>query len=161
MRAVERITGASINTISRLLVAAGEACAVYHDEHVRGVRSKRLQLDEIWQFCYAKAKNVQEAKKAPSGAGDVWTWIGIDADSKLIVSWLLGRRDLDTAYEFCADLRSRVVGRPQITSDGLGSYIDALHASFGRDMDFAQLVKDFEGNECHGVGTVIDTKLST
>lgn len=126
MRSVERVTGASINTISRLLVAAGEACTVYHDEHIKGVQSKRLQLDEIWQFCYAKAKNVGKAKKAPAGAGDVWTWIGIDPDTKLVVSWFVGLRNIESAYEFCTDLRSRVVGRPQITSDAFGAYVDAL-----------------------------------
>lgn len=153
MRAVERITGVSLNTITRLLVAAGEACAAYHDKHVRRVKAERLQLDEIWQFCYAKAKQVKagKLKRAPPEAGDVWTWIGMDADTKLIVSWLLGHRDEDTAMLFCADLRSRVVGRPQITSDGLPAYVDALYATFNRDMDYAQLVKDFEGSECHGM----------
>lgn len=141
MRAVERITGTSINTVTKLLVAAGEACAAYHDEHVKGVRSKRLQLDEAWQFCYAKEKNVKRAKKAPADAGDTWTWIGLDADSKLIVSWLLGPRDGQSAYEFCMDLRHRVVGRPQITSDGLAVYPGALEDAFGADMDYAQLIK--------------------
>lgn len=159
MRAIERnrLVGASINTITKLLVAAGEACAAYHDEHVRGVRSKRLQLDEIWQFCYAKEKNVQAAKKAPEGAGDTWTWTGIDADSKLIVSWLLGPRDGQSAYEFCMDLRARVVGHPQITSDGLAAYAGALEDAFGAEMDYAQLIKvygsDREGAVRYSPGT--------
>ena len=141
MRSIERITGASINTIRKLLIDAGDACAAYHDEHVRGVKSKRLQLDEIWQFVYCKSKNVETATKAPAGAGDTWTWTGIDADSKLVVSWLMGARDGRSAYEFCMDLRDRVEGRPQITSDGLASYEGALEDAFGADMDYAQLIK--------------------
>ena len=157
MRAVERITGASLNTITKLLVAAGEACAAYHNEHVKGVASKHLQLDEIWQFCYAKAKNVETAKRAPEGAGDTWTWVGMDADSKLIVSWLLGPRDGHSAYEFCMDLRDRVTGRPQITSDGLAAYPGALEDAFGADMDYAQLIKIYgdarEGAARYSPGT--------
>ena len=141
MRAIERVTGASINTIRKLLIDAGDACAAYHDEHVRGVQSKRLELDEIWQFVYCKQKNVDRAKKAPEGAGDTWTWTGIDADSKLVVSWLMGPRDGRSAYEFCMDLRERVDGRPQITSDGLQLYEGALEDAFGAEMDYAQLIK--------------------
>ena len=141
MRAIERLTGASINTIRKLLIDAGDACAAYHDEHVRGVKSKRLQLDEIWQFVYCKSKTLDSVKKAPAGAGDTWTWTGIDADSKLVVSWLMGARDGRSAYEFCMDLRDRVEGRPQITSDGLASYEGALEDAFGADMDYAQLIK--------------------
>lgn len=141
MRSIERVTGASINTIRKLLIEAGDACAAYHDEHVRGVQSKRLQLDDIWQFVYCKAMNVERAKKAPAGAGDTWTWTGIDADSKLVVSWLMGPRDGQSAYEFCVDLRDRVKGRPQITSDALRLYEGALEDAFGADMDYAQLIK--------------------
>ncbi len=126
---------------SILLIDAGDACAAYHDEHVRGVKSKRLQLDEIWQFVYCKSKNVETATKAPAGAGDTWTWTGIDADSKLVVSWLMGARDGRSAYEFCMDLRDRVEGRPQITSDGLASCEGALEDAFGSEMDYAQLIK--------------------
>ena len=91
LRSISRVTGASINTITKLLVDAGRACITYHDEHVRGARSKRVQVDEIWEFVYAKQRNVERAKKAPVDAGDAWTWTAIDADSKLVISWLRGR----------------------------------------------------------------------
>ena len=143
MRAVERITGASINTIRKLLIDAGNACAEYHAEHVRGVKSERIQCDEIWQFVYAKEKNVQSAKSAPEGAGNTWTWIALDADSKLIVSWLMGDRDGRTAYQFMMDVADRVDNSmvPQITSDGLALYVGAVEDAFGADVHYAQLVK--------------------
>src|SRR5271154_283609 len=90
MRAIERITGASLNTVSKLLIDAGKACAAYHDEHVRNVKATRIQCDEIWAFCYSKQKNVAKAKAAPEGAGDVWTWTALATDSKLMVSYLSG-----------------------------------------------------------------------
>ena len=141
MRSVSRITGTSINTVGKLLADAGEACLAYHDEHVRNVPSKRIQVDEIWSFCYAKQKNVATAKAAPWGAGDVWTWTAIDADSKLIVSYLLGGRDADYAIDFMSDLKGRLANRVQLTSDGLGAYIQAVDATFGTAVDYAQLVK--------------------
>ena len=95
MRSISRITGVSINTVSKLLLDAGKACAAYHDEHVRDVKAQRVQCDEIWSFCYTKAKNLPNAKAAPEGSGDVWTWTAIDADSKLIVSYLVGGRDAE------------------------------------------------------------------
>ena len=115
LRVISRVTGASINTISKLLVDAGEACAAYHDETVRQVRAKRVQVDEIWTFTYAKQKNVKTAKAAPEGAGDTWTWTAIDADSKLIVSWLVGPRDAGSAYTFVNDLADRLATRVQLT----------------------------------------------
>ena len=143
MRSISRVTGASINTITKLLEAAGYACAAYHDEHVRGVKAKRVQVDEIWQFCYAKAKNVETAKAAPGGAGDTWTWTALDADSKLIVSWLLGDRDGQAAYNFMMDLAERLTSRVQLTSDGLRLYEGAVEDAFGADVDYAQLIKVF------------------
>jgi hypothetical protein len=107
-RAVTRLTGASKNTVAKLLADAGKACAAYHDEHVRNLRSKRIQVDEIWSFTYAKEKNVRTAKTAPSGAGDTWTWTALDADSKLIASYLVGGRDSGYAIAFMDDLRDRV-----------------------------------------------------
>ena len=141
LRAIARHTGASINTITKLLVDAGNACAAFHDEHVRGVRAARVQADEIWSFTYAKARNVEKAKKAPAGAGDTWTWTAIDADSKLMISWLVGQRDGQAAYQFMTDLAGRLAGRVQLTSDGLGLYLEAVEAAFGMDVDYAQLVK--------------------
>ena len=141
LRSISRITGASINTISKLLVDAGEACTAYHDAAVRGVHSKRVQVDEIWSFCYAKAANVKTAKKAPAFAGDVWTWTGVDADSKLIVSWLVGPRDGQSAYDLMHDLADRLESRVQLTTDGLSVYPGAVEDAFGADIDYAQLVK--------------------
>jgi len=118
MRSVSRLADVSINTVSKLLVDAGRACSDFHDDMVQGVRSKRVQVDEIWSFTYAKAKNVATAKAAPDGAGDTWTWTGIDADSKLIVSWLVGARDAEYATAFINDLRERIATRIQALSLG-------------------------------------------
>lgn len=141
MRSVSRLTGVSINTVSKLLVDAGRLCAAFHDDQVRGVKAQRVQVDEIWSFTYAKAKNVAKAKKAPAGASDTWTWTGLDADSKLIVSWLVGPRDAGSAFTFTSDLKSRLANRVQLTSDGLKLYVDAVEDAFGSDVDYAQLVK--------------------
>ena len=141
MRAVSRMTGVSINTVSKLLVDAGEACAAYHDETVRDVNAKRVQCDEIWSFCYAKAKNVAKAKAAPEDAGDVWTWTALDADSKLIVSYLVGGRDGSYAMAFMDDVAARLASRVQMTTDGHKAYLEAVEGAFGADVDYAQLVK--------------------
>ncbi len=141
MRSISRVVGVSINTVSKLLVDAGEACAAYHDEHVRGVKASRIQCDEIWSFCYAKQKNVTKAKAAPEGAGDVWTWTALEADSKLIVSYLVGGRDSEYANEFMQDVASRLANRVQLTTDGHKAYLEAVEGAFGCDVDYAQLVK--------------------
>jgi len=149
MRAIARITGVSTNTVDKLLVDAGTVCAEFHNEHVRGLTTKRVECDEIWSFCYAKQKNVAAAKAAPDEAGDVWTWTAIDADSKLIVSYLVGGRDAEYALEFTDDLRSRLENRVQLTSDGHKAYLVAVEESFGGDVDYAQLVKMY-GNAPDG-----------
>lgn len=131
----------SINTVSKLLADAGKACAAFHDEKIRNVPTKRCQVNEIWSFTYAKAKNVPTAKAAPEGAGDTWTWTAIDADSKLIISWLVGGRDGEYAMAFMDDLRSRLANRVQLTSDGHRAYLEAVESAFGGDVDYAQLVK--------------------
>ena len=141
MRAVSRIADVSINTVSKLLVDAGKACAAFHDEHVQGVKARRVQCDEIWSFTYAKQKNVPLAKAAPEEAGDTWTWTALDADSKLIVSWLVGGRDSEYALAFMDDLRSRLATRVQLTTDGHKAYLNAVEDAFGDDVDYAQLVK--------------------
>jgi IS1 family transposase len=142
MRSISRITGVSINTVTKLLVDAGAACAEFHDEAVRNVKAQRVQCDEIWSFAYAKANHVLSAKAAPDGAGDVWTWTAIDADSKLIISWLVGPRIKDAARSFMYDLSLRLGNSPvQITTDGLRAYVDAVRENFGESVDFAQLVK--------------------
>jgi len=141
MRSVSRLADVSINTVSKLLVDTGRLCTAFHDDQVRGVKAQRIQVDEIWSFTYAKAKNVAKAKKPPEGAGDTWTWTGLDADSKLIVSWLVGPRDAGSAFTFTSDLKARLTNRVQLTSDGLKLYLDAVEDVFGADIDYAQLVK--------------------
>ena len=126
LRAITRVEGVGINTVTRLLEAAGDACAAYHDEHVRNVPARRVQVDEIWSFTYTKQKNVEHATKAPEGAGDTWTWTALDADHKLIISWLVGPRDLGSAYPFIGDLAERLKYRVQLTSDGLGAYVSEI-----------------------------------
>lgn len=141
LRAASRLSGASINTVTKLLVEVGTACQAYHDEHVRGLTSKRIQCDEIWTFTYAKAKNVAAAKAAPEEAGDTWTWTAIDADSKLAVSWLVGGRDAEYANAFMQDVAGRLANRVQLTTDGHKPYLEAVEGAFGADVDFAQLIK--------------------
>ena len=111
MRSISRVVGININTVTKLLVGAGEACIAYHDEAVRNVRARHIQCDEIWSFCYAKQKNADRAKGVVDMAGDVWTWTGIDSDTKLVVSWLVGGRDSGYALEFMDDLRDRLANR--------------------------------------------------
>lgn len=142
MRSISRVTGVSINTVSKLLVDAGNACAAFHDKTVRGVPSKAVQCDEIWSFSYAKNKNVKFAKAAPEGAGDVWTWTAIDADSKLIVSWHVGDRSAYTGSSFLHDLKARLANRVQLTTDGHKAYLKAV-LDAGLDADYAMLNKIF------------------
>ena len=141
MRSISRVVDVSINTVSKLLADAGEACAAFHDKAVRGVNSKRVQCDEIWSFCYAKQRNVETAKAAPEEAGDIWTWTALDADSKLIVSYLVGGRDAGYAAAFMDDVADRLANRVQLTTDGLKAYLNAVEGAFGADVDYAQLVK--------------------
>lgn len=141
MRSISRVADVSINTVSGLLVDAGKACAEYHDLAVRNVASKRIQADEIWSFCYAKQKNVATAKAAPEEAGNVWTWTALDADSKLIVSYLVGGRDAGYAHEFMQDVAGRLSNRVQLTTDGHKAYLEAVDGAFGSDVDYAMLVK--------------------
>jgi IS1 family transposase len=141
LRAISRLTGASKNTITKLLEDAGEAFADYQDRTFRNLTCRRLQVDEAWAFCYAKQKNVATAKAAPKGAGDVWTWAAIDADTKLMPSWYVGARDANAAQHFIGDLALRLTGRVQLTSDGHKPYLEAVEQSFGADIDYAMLVK--------------------
>jgi IS1 family transposase len=141
MRAITRVTGVSLNTVTKLLIDAGKACAAYHDEHVRGVKATRIQCDEVWAFCYSKQKNVATAKAAPEGAGDVWTWTALEASSKLLVSYMIGGRDSEYAMALMDDLRSRLATRVQLTTDGHRAYLNAVEEAFGDDIDYAQLIK--------------------
>ena len=141
MRSISRVADVSINTVSKLLVQAGEACLILHDDTVRNVKASRIQCDEIWSFCHAKAKNVATAKAAPEGVGDVWTWTAIDADTKLIVSYYVGDRSGESAMVLMDDLRARLANRVQLTTDGHKAYLEAVEGAFGGEVDFAQLVK--------------------
>jgi len=141
IRAITRLTGVSKITVTKLLVDAGKACEAYHNGNVRNVTSKRIQADKIWSFCYAKQKNVATAKAAPEEAGDVWTWTALDADSKMIVSYMVGGRDAGYAHEFMQDVAARLANRVQLTTDGLKAYLEALDGAFGADIDYAQLIK--------------------
>lgn len=141
MRSVSRITDVSINTVAKLLADAGAVCEAFHNETVRNVKAKRVRCDEIWSFCYAKQKNVETAKAAPDQAGDLWTWTALDADSKLIISFLIGGRDAGYANEFMQDVASRLANRVQLTTDGHKAYLDAVEGAFGAAVDYAQLVK--------------------
>ena len=123
LRATARMTDTAINTVVKLLVDVGKACAEYQDQNLRNLSCKRLQCDEIWAFCYAKEKNVPEDKKGQYGYGDVWTWTAICADTKIVPSWLVGNRDAETAFVFMEDLASRLANRVQLTSDGLPGYL--------------------------------------
>jgi len=143
IRAIARMTGASKNTIVKLLSDAGNACAEYQDKHSRNLKCERIQADEIWSFVYSKQKNVPEDKRGQFGYGDVWTWTAIDADSKLIVSWYLGRRDAHAAYLFMTDLAGRLANRVQLTTDGHHAYLNAVDEAFDPQIDYAMLVKKY------------------
>jgi len=141
VRATVRMTDVAKNTITKLVRDLGPACAAYMDRTLRNLPCKRIQCDEIWSFVYAKAKHVPADKMGQFGYGDVWTWVAIDADTKLVCSWLVGGRDAGCAYEFMQDLAARLAHRVQLTTDGLNVYLNAVEDAFGADIDYATLVK--------------------
>lgn len=150
LRATTRMIGCSINTVTKLLVDLGTACAIYQNEVLRNLTCKQVQVDEIWSFCYAKQKNVAPNRQGVFGQGDVYTWVAIDADTKLVPSWLVGTRDAEYAQVFIRDLASRIKGRTQLTSDGHKAYLRAVDDAFGADVDYSMLVKLYgaaEGNQ--------------
>lgn len=147
LRATSRLADCSINTVTKLLVDVGTACSDYQDKTLRNLPCKRVQVDEIWSFVYAKEKNVPYAKAAPRKAGDVWTWTAIDADTKLVPSWLVGTRSYSTGRMFIEDLASRMANRIQLTSDGYKAYLQAVDKVFGEEIDFAMLVKLYGPSE--------------
>ena len=151
MRSISRVVGCSINTVTKLLVEAGEACLDYHDETARDLQSKRIECGEIWSFCYAKDKNVHTAEQ-PLWSGDVWTWTSIDADSKLICNWFVGGRDAELANEFMSDIAGRLNNRVQLTTDGHKAYLTVINNAFGNDIDYGQLVTLY-GNQPQGKTT--------
>jgi IS1 family transposase len=150
INSVVRMTGVAKHTILKLLENMGCACAAYHHQHVRGLRARRIQCDEIWQFVGAKAKNATPEQKA-AGWGDAWTWVALDADTKLCISFLIGGRDTGWATDFAFDIRDRVVGRPQITTDAHKPYMAAIEMAFGDNVDYAQMHKIYgASNETEG-----------
>lgn len=145
LRSIFRATGHTVNTVTRVLVAAGEACLRYHNRTVRGVPSRRVQTDEIWTYTYCKEATLVRgrARRPPAHAGDTYTWIALDADSKLLITWLVGRRDYQAARTFMFDLASRLANRVQLTTDGLVLYPIVVEEAFGDDIDYATLVKQY------------------
>ena len=141
IRATCRMTNTAKGTVTRLLASVGTACAKYQDEYLRDLPCTNIQCDEIWSFCYAKQKNVPENKQGRFGYGDVWTWTAIDADTKLVPSWLVGLRDAGYGFEFMQDLKSRLANRVQLTTDGHRVYLTAVEDTFGSEVDYAMLVK--------------------
>ena len=149
IRATTRISGVARNTVARLIVETGKVCADFQHRVLRDLPCERVQVDEVWSFVYAKEKNVPRATNAPPQAGDVWTWIALCADTKLVPTWWVGDRSGETASAFIADLRARLAQRVQLTSDGYRAYLAAVEGAFGADVDYAMLVKLYGkgGNE--------------
>src|SRR5712671_5759026 len=142
MRSIERIVGCSINTVDKLLRDAGEVALAYHDEHVRSVKATRVQCDEVWSFVAVKQKNRAESKRAADPTvGDCWTWTAIEAQSKLLISYLVGGRDAEYALMLMDDLRGRLANRVQLTTDGHSAYLSAVEETFGADIDYSMLIK--------------------
>ena len=141
IRSTSRMTGVSKPTILKLLADLGSACARFSDEAIRNLNSRRIQCDETWAFVGAKQKNASAVKREALSWGDAWTWVAIDADSKLIVSWLVGPRDGGSAYTFMTDVASRLRNRVQLTTDGHKPYLNAVEDAFGNDIDYAMLQK--------------------
>ena len=147
MRATSRMADVSINTVTKLLVDVGAACADYQNARLRNLACKRIQCDEIWGFCYAKERNVPAGKQDQYGYGDVWTWTALCPDTKLVPSWLVGRRDAFYAHAFASDLASRLSSRVQLTTDGHHAYLTAIEGAFGLDVDYGMLVKTYGQSE--------------
>src|SRR3954462_1979891 len=141
IRATVRMTGAAKNTVTKLLIDLGAACAEYQAATLVDLPCRTIQADEIWSFCYAKSKNVPAEHRGTFGYGDVWTWTAICADTKLVPSWLVGERTVDDAWTFMDDLKSRLANRVQLTTDGHRAYLSAVAFTFGPDVDYAMLHK--------------------
>jgi IS1 family transposase len=147
VRATVRMTGVAKNTIAKLLVELGAACSDYMDKNLRNLKCERIQCDEIWSFLAAKERNVTaKMRDANPDAGDCWTWVAMDADTKLVCSWQVGRRDWITANQFVSDLRSRLANRVQLTTDGNRLYLFAINTHFEKDVDYAVLMKLYGGS---------------
>src|SRR5690348_12543549 len=151
VRGIARLVDVSPVTVLRYLALAGVACMDFHDKAVRGVKAQRIECDEIWSFNYCKRVNVANAKAAPADAGDAWTFTALDADSKLIVSYLIGARNAEAASDFMMDVADRLATRVQLTTDGFQPYLQAVTGAFGLDVDYAMLVKIY-GESANTVG---------
>ena len=159
MRATSRLTGVSMKAVVKLLKDIGPVAEAYHDTEVVDVPAKRVQCDEAWTFNYAKQKNVPSAKAAPETAGNVWTWIALESDTKLIISWAVSAgRGVPYAIEFLSDLRSRLMERIELTTDGYHIYTDAVDVVFGSDVDYAQLIKYKDPDHQGGASRRVQTK---
>ena len=143
IRATARMTDTAFNTVLKLVVTAGKACRAHLDQSMHGLTGRRWQADEIWQFCYAKDRNVPASMRDMPGVGSVWTWIAIDADTKLVPTFLVGGRDAGCAYTFMRDLADRLTHRVQLTTDGHRAYLSAVEDVFGIGIDYAMLVKQY------------------
>ena len=156
------MTGVAKNTIVKLLADLGEACSEYQDNALRNLKCRKIQCDEIWSFCYAKEKNVPKKKQGKFGYGDVWTWTAIDADTKLVPSWLVARRNAKAAKVFTEDLAGRLSNRVQLTTDGNRMYLDAVENAFGGEIDYAMLIKvygeEHEGQKRYSPAHVVGTE---
>jgi IS1 family transposase len=152
MRATSRIADVSMDAVVRLFINIGKVCAEYHDRQVRNIHANRVECDEEWAFCYSKQKNVSPEHQGILGYGDVWTWIAIDTDTKLTISWLVGHRTSEYANTFMSDLASRVLDRIQITTDGFLAYMNAIEKAFGNIVDYAMLIKNYDG-KAHYIGS--------
>jgi len=151
IRATCRMTGVAKGTVLKLLANVGKVCAEYQNKALRNLTCKRVQCDEIWSFCYSKEKNVPKDKRGQFGYGDIYTWVAICADSKLALSWFVGRRDAISAKYFMEDVAGRLKNRIQLTTDGHRVYLEAVEKAFGADIDFAQLVKLYGNGGVEGV----------
>jgi len=147
LRATARICDVAFNTILKFIPEIGQACFEYQDKAFHDLKCKRIQCDEIWSFCYAKEKNVPKDKKGLFGYGDVWTWVAMDAETKLVPSFMVGNRDSQTAKMFIDDLASRLANRVQLTTDGNRVYLEAVEGAFGCDIDYAMLIKLYESTQ--------------
>jgi IS1 family transposase len=163
LRAASRMADVSINTVTKLLVDLGSACARYQDEHLRKLPCRRLECDEIWSFVYAKDKNVPEEMRRQFGVGSVWTWVAICADTKLVPSWRIGPRDAGTAYDLMTDLAGRLRNRVQLSTDGFKAYLNAVEDAFGADIDYATLQKvygvDPDGERSYSPAKILSSTL--
>jgi IS1 family transposase/lambda repressor-like predicted transcriptional regulator len=150
LRSTTRITGRSINTVTKLLAELGPKCEAFLSDVLVDLPATRIECDEIWAFCYSKERNIPEDHKGEWGYGDVWTWVALDPDTKLVATWFIGKRDGEDAMIFIADLARRLRTRIQLTTDGFAKYRPAVEEAFGKDIDYAMLIKEYGADPNEG-----------